>query len=99
MEVTRALKERAVITALQLPAQRRWEVEESLDELGGLAMAAGGTAVHPVVQERGAPTPALFLGRGKVDEMAEARRPPRAEHQICGGPVAPGQERNPSQAP
>ena len=52
IEVTRALKERAVITALRLPAQRRWEVEESLDELGGLAMAAGATVVHRVVQER-----------------------------------------------
>ncbi len=73
MEVTRALKERAVITALRLPAQRRWEVEESLDELGGLAMAAGATVVHRVVQERGAPTPALFLGSGKVDEIALER--------------------------
>src|SRR5947208_14251803 len=98
MEVTRALKERAVITALRLPAQRRWEVEESLDELGGLAMAAGATVVHRVVQERGAPTPALFLGSGKVDEIAEAGRATGANLMICDDPLTPVQERNLTQA-
>ncbi len=98
IEVTRALKERAVITALRLPAQRRWEVEESLDELGGLAMAAGATVVHRVVQERGAPTPALFLGSGKVDEIAEAGRATGANLMICDDPLTPVQERNLTQA-
>ena len=45
-------RERAVIAALRLPSQRRWEVEESLDELEALALAAGASVVHRVVQER-----------------------------------------------
>ena len=98
IEVTRAVKERAVIAALRLPAQRRWEVEESLDELGGLAMAAGATVVHRVVQERGAPTPALFLGSGKVDEIGEAGRATGANLMICDDPLTPVQERNLTQA-
>src|SRR5436309_3635340 len=94
MEVTRALKERAVITALRLPAPRRWEAEESLDELGGLATAAGAAVVHRVGQERGSPTPALFFGSGKVDEIAEAGRATGANLMICDDPLSPIQERN-----
>jgi 50S ribosomal subunit-associated GTPase HflX len=56
--------ERAVIAAVRLPRQRRWEVEESLAELGGLAVAAGASVVHRVIQERPAPNPALYFGRG-----------------------------------
>ena len=56
VEVTRTARERALIAALRLPSERRWEVEESLDELAGLATAAGAAVVHRVVQERGAPS-------------------------------------------
>jgi hypothetical protein len=34
-------RERALLAALKLPKQRRFEVEESLDELGRLAESAG----------------------------------------------------------
>ena len=37
---TRRGPEKAVIAAVRLPRQRRWEVEESLEELAGLATAA-----------------------------------------------------------
>ena len=53
-------RERAVIGALRRPSQRRWEVEESLEELAGLVEAAGGTVVGRVTQERAAPTPGLY---------------------------------------
>ena len=62
--------ERAVIAALRLPRQRRWEVDESLEELAGLAVAAGATVVQRVTQERESPTPALYFGRGKIEEIA-----------------------------
>ena len=38
----------------------------------GLAQAAGATVVLRVLQERPKPDPASFLGRGKVDMLAEA---------------------------
>ncbi len=66
---TRRGPERAVIAALRLPRQRRWEVEESLEELAGLAVAAGATVELRVIQEREAPTPGLYFGRGKVEEI------------------------------
>jgi GTP-binding protein HflX len=91
-------KERAVIAALRLPAQRRWEVEESLDELASLAVGAGAEVVHRVLQERQAPTPALYFGRGKVEEIAQAGQATRANLLICDDALTPVQERNLSQA-
>ena len=96
--VRAAGKERAVIAALRLPAQRRWEVEESLDELEGLAVGAGAAVVHRVLQERTAPMPALYFGRGKVDEIGQAARATRANLMICDDALTPVQERNLSQA-
>jgi GTP-binding protein HflX len=95
---TRRQLERAIIAALKRPGQRRWEVEESLGELAGLARAAGATVVHQVAQERAAPSPALYFGRGKVDEIAEQAHATGANLLICDDALSPVQERNLSQA-
>src|SRR5206468_10174104 len=65
-------RERAVIGAVRLPSQRRWQIEESLEELAGLVEAAGGSVVERGVQERKAPSPALYFGKGKIDELGQA---------------------------
>ena len=90
--------ERAVIAAVRLPRQRRWEVNESLEELAGLAVAAGATVVQRVSQEREAPTPALYFGRGKIEEVAAAAPEAGANLFISDDPLTPIQERNLSQA-
>jgi len=83
-----------VIAAVRLPKQRRWEVEESLEELAGLATAAGATVVHRVIQERGSPTPSLYFGSGKVAEVGEAGKAVGANLFISDDPLSPIQERN-----
>jgi GTP-binding protein HflX len=87
-----------VIGALRLPAQRRWEVEESLEELAGLAVAAGATVVHRVVQERPAPTPGLYFGKGKIEEIAAEAKTRGANLFVSDDPLSPIQERNISEA-
>jgi GTPase len=87
-----------VIGALRLPAQRRWEVEESLNELAGLAEAAGATVVHRVVQERPAPAPGLYFGRGKIEEIGTEAKTRGANLFISDDPLSPIQERNISEA-
>jgi GTPase len=94
---TRRGPERAVIAAVRLPRQQRWEVEESLEELAGLATAAGATVVHRVIQERDTPTPALYFGRGKVAEIGEAAREVDGNLFISDDGLSPIQERNISQ--
>ena len=89
--------ERAVIGALRLAGERRWQVEESLDELTGLVHAAGGVVVERVVQERAAPSPALYFGRGKVEEIGETARRLEANLFVSDDALSPGQERNLSQ--
>ena len=91
-------QERAVIGALRRPSQRRWEVDESLEELAGLVVAAGGTVVGRVTQERAAPTPALYFGRGKVEEIGEGARAASADLFVSDDQLSPIQERNISQA-
>jgi GTP-binding protein HflX len=87
-----------VITALRRPGEPRWKVEESLDELAGLVASAGGTVVRRVVQERRAPTPGLYLGSGKVEEIAAALPGDAANLVVADDPLSPVQERNLSEA-
>jgi GTP-binding protein HflX len=89
--------ERAVIGALRIGGERRWQVDESLDELAGLVHAAGGVVVERVVQERDAPSPSLYFGRGKVEEIAETARRLEASLFVSDDGLSPVQERNLSQ--
>ena len=58
--------ERAALVGLFNSASRQFDPEHSLDELAGLADAAGASVVLRVMQERPKPDPATFLGSGKV---------------------------------
>jgi GTP-binding protein HflX len=87
-----------VIGAVRLPKQRRFEVEESLAELAALVGAAGADVVAQVVQERPAPTPALYFGRGKIDEIGELAKAKGANLFISDDALSPVQERNISEA-
>jgi len=87
-------RERALLAALRLPRQRRFEVEESLDELGRLAESAGAEVVGRVTQERQAPTPRLYFGKGKVDELRASSEREGANLMISDDPLSPVQERN-----
>jgi len=87
-------RERALLAALRLPKQRRFEVEESLDELGRLAESAGADVVGRVTQERRAPTPKLYFGKGKVDELKASSERQAANLVISDDSLSPIQERN-----
>jgi len=77
-----------------LPKQRRFEVEESLDELGRLAESAGAEVVGRITQERKAPTPKLYFGKGKVDELKASSERQAANLVISDDSLSPIQERN-----
>jgi GTP-binding protein HflX len=90
--------DRAILIGLRLPRQKRWEVEESMEELSRLAESAGGEVLASVVQERSAPTPPLHFGKGKVDEVKALARSLGATLLISDDPLTPVQERNLSRA-
>jgi GTP-binding protein HflX len=71
MHATRvAARERAALVGLVTSTMRRPGAERSLEELGGLAEAAGAEVVLRVLQERPKPDPSTFIGGGKTKILA-----------------------------
>jgi GTP-binding protein HflX len=66
----RGSRERAALVGLIMGRARRFDAERSLDELAGLAEAAGAEVVLRVLQERPRPDPSTFLGAGKIATLA-----------------------------
>jgi GTP-binding protein HflX len=64
--------ERAALVGLITGSSRRVDADQSLDELAGLADAAGATVVLRTLQERPKPDAATFIGSGKVKSLAAA---------------------------
>jgi GTPase len=62
--------ERAALVGIVSGRARRLEAERSLEELAGLAEAAGAQVVLRVLQERPKPDPATYLGAGKIETVA-----------------------------
>jgi GTP-binding protein HflX len=84
--------ERAVLVGVYLPSR---PVEDPpLAELEGLAEAAGVEVVGKLVQRRQAPDPTYYLGKGKLQELAELVSATRAETAIFDNDLTPAQTRN-----
>ena len=64
--------ERAALVGLVTSALRRGQADQSLDELAGLADAAGATVVLRMLQERPKPDSTTYIGSGKVASLAAA---------------------------
>jgi GTP-binding protein HflX len=86
--------DRAILMGLRLPRRKRWEVEESMEELGRLAESAGAEVLASLVQERSAQNPRLHFGKGKVEEVRALARALGAGLLISDDPLTPVQERN-----
>lgn len=86
--------ERAILLGLKHPKQPRWEAEESLEELARLSETAGAKVVATLLQERRVPSPALYYGKGKVDEVALVAGTQEADLVISDEELTPVQERN-----
>jgi GTP-binding protein HflX len=87
------LVERAALVGLVTGGARRIDAEHSLEELGGLAEAAGARVVLRVLQERPRPDSATFLGSGKVEVLAAAALEADADLVIFDNELSPAQLR------
>ncbi len=65
-----------------------------LEELGGLAEAAGTQVVGKLIQRREAPDAATYLGKGKVQELATLAHAEMADVIFFDNDLSPGQTRN-----
>jgi GTPase len=93
-KIAAVMRERAALVGLLNDSQRPFDPDHSLDELAGLAAAAGADAVLRVLQERAKPDPATFLGSGKVASLAKACDATRADVVIFDNELSPAQLRN-----
>ena len=87
-------RERAALVGLVHGRAHRLEAERSLDELAGLASAAGADVVLRVLQERPRPDPSTFVGSGKVDSLALSSSETRADVVIFDSELSPAQLRH-----
>ena len=72
---------------------RRIESEQSLDELAGLADAAGASVALRMLQERSRPDPATFIGSGKAAALAAACAEADVDVVIFDNELSPAQLR------
>ena len=70
------------------------DADNAVAELKLLAETAGSEVLEALVQRRSQPDAATYIGRGKVDEVAEVVRATGADTVICDGELQPAQLRN-----
>ena len=68
--------------------------ENSLRELSRLAETAGSEVLDALIQRRGRPDAATYVGAGKARELAEIVAARGADTVICDGELTPGQLRS-----
>jgi GTP-binding protein HflX len=84
--------ERAALVGIVTPSTPG-DADHSLDELAGLADAAGATVVLRMLQERPKPDPATFIGSGKVASLAAACDEADVDVVIVDNELSPAQLR------
>ena len=88
-------EERAVLAGLDAASVgTAWTTEDSLAELAELARTAGATVVGTFIQKKAKPDTSLFLGRGKIEEMAMFIQNECATLVIFDDELTPSQQRN-----
>jgi GTP-binding protein HflX len=85
--------ERAYLVGLERP-RARFEGEDSLDELGALVVAAGGTVVGRTLQRRRIPDPNTWVGKGKAAELAAEAQRLGADLIVCDDELSPTQQQS-----
>src|SRR5499427_6697123 len=86
-------RERAALVGLIAGRARRHDAERSLEELAGLADAAGADVVLRVLQERPKPDPSTYLGAGKIETLAASAAETGVDVVIFDNELTPAQLR------
>jgi len=86
--------QRAFLIGVQAPEMPEGEGEELLAELTELVENLGLTVVRTVFVKLRAPSPALYLGKGKSEELAALAKEDGAEVIVFDSALSPAQQRN-----
>jgi GTP-binding protein HflX len=94
MNQPRATPERAALVRVATRDTRGIDADVALDELAGLAKAAGAEVALTVTQERTSADSATFLGKGKAEGLARAAETADIDLVIVDNELSPAQTRN-----
>jgi GTP-binding protein HflX len=94
IEVSKDEKERAIVVGLVTRKIHKRQAEEYLDELSLLADTAGATVVHRIMQERNSIDPAFYIGKGKVEQIAQLVEDDNIPSVIFDDDLSPAQVHN-----
>ncbi len=86
--------EKAILVNLAINKREKTESEESMDELSGLAQAAGARVVKRIFQNRPSISPRYFIGQGKVEEIKQIKEALEADLVIFDHNLSPIQQRS-----
>lgn len=87
--------ERAILVGLETKNKKmHWNINDSLHELSQLAETAGAEVISQIQQKRDLPDSALFLGKGKIEELLLLIQDLQATLVIFDDELSPSQQRN-----
>ncbi|MGZ6906017.1 MAG: HflX-like GTP-binding protein, partial [Acidimicrobiia bacterium] len=86
--------QRALLVGTGYGLRTSEEAEASLDELARLADTAGAEPVAIELQRRDAPDPALYVGKGKAEELRQLAEALDVDVVIFDDELSPAQQRN-----
>src|SRR6478736_108920 len=88
------VQQRALLVGTGFGVDSAEEAESSLDELARLADTAGAEPVAIELQRRDSPDPALYVGKGKAEELRQLAEALDVDVVIFDDELTPAQQRN-----
>src|SRR3989304_2135965 len=85
--------EKAFLVAVDSGTEEGWTAEESISELASLATTAGAEVVGAEWQNRRHVDPNWYVGKGKAEDLAAAKRETGFDMEGAHPGLSPGQQR------
>ncbi len=85
--------EKTILVGIRHPYQSSWDASESLYELERLVHTAGAKVVATTQQEVKHIDPATYIGKGKIEEIAQMVQEYQVETVVFDEDLSPGQNR------
>ncbi len=86
--------EKALLIGVSSSSSPKGVTEEHLEELKRLADTAGATVVDTIIQNKDSINPALFIGKGKVEEIGQRVEEEKIDLVVFDDDLSPTQSRN-----
>ncbi len=93
---TEAKAERAFLVGVGSKTSNNndWSIKDSLQELSYLTKTAGANVVGMLTQNLNAPSPAYYIGKGKIEELVSLKEQTQYDTVIFDDELSPRQQRN-----